>query len=124
MYLWLNGHFIGYAEDSFTPSEFLLTPYIRDQGNVLAVEVHKRSTASYLEDQDFFRFFGIFRSVYLYARPCLHVEDMWARPRLLQDNASGSLELDIQLTAWGQAAMALCGENTSALWVGRDDGVQ
>ncbi len=123
MYLWLNGHFIGYAEDSFTPSEFLLTPYIRDQGNVLAVEVHKRSTASYLEDQDFFRFFGIFRSVYLYARPCLHVEDMWARPRLLQDNASGSLELDIQLTAWGQAAMALCGENASALWVGRDDGV-
>ena len=123
MYLWLNGHFIGYAEDSFTPSEFLLTPYIRDQGNVLAVEVHKRSTASYLEDQDFFRFFGIFRSVYLYARPCLHVEDMWARPRLLQDNASGSLELDIQLTAWGQAAMALCGDNASALWVGRDDGV-
>lgn len=123
MYLWLNGHFIGYAEDSFTPSEFLLTPYIRDQGNVLAVEVHKRSTASYLEDQDFFRFFGIFRSVYLYARPSLHVEDMWARPRLLQDNASGSLELDIQLTAWGQAAMALCGENASALWVGRDDGV-
>ena len=90
---------------------------------MLAVEVHKRSTASYLEDQDFFRFFGIFRSVYLYARPCLHVEDMWARPRLLQDNASGSLELDIQLTAWGQAAMALCGENASALWVGRDDGV-
>ncbi len=60
MYLWLNGRFIGYAEDSFTPSEFDLTPYIRERGNVLAVEVHKRSTASYLEDQDFFRFFGIF----------------------------------------------------------------
>ncbi len=96
MYLWLNGHFIGYAEDSFTPSEFLLTPYIREQGNVLAVEVHKRSTASYLEDQDFFRFFGIFRSVYLYAQPALHVEDMWARPRLLQDNVTGSLELDLK----------------------------
>jgi len=104
MYLWLNGHFIGYAEDSFTPSEFILTPYIREQGNVLAVEAHKRSTASYLEDQDFFRFFGIFRSVYLYAQPALHVEDMWAKPRLLKDNVTGSLELDIRLTAWGQAA--------------------
>ncbi|MDE5891830.1 MAG: beta-galactosidase [Acetatifactor sp.] len=120
MYLWLNGHFIGYAEDSFTPSEFLLTPYIREQGNVLAVEVHKRSTASFLEDQDFFRFFGIFRSVYLYAQPSLHVEDLWAKPRLLPDNATGSLELDIQLAAWGEAAEALCGENTSALWVGKD----
>ena len=122
MYLWLNGHFLGYAEDSFTPSEFLLTPYIREQGNVLAVEVHKRSTASYLEDQDFFRFFGIFRSVYLYAQPSLHVEDLWAKPRLLEDNATGSLELDIQLTAWGEAAEVLCGDNTSALWVGRDMG--
>lgn len=111
MYLWLNGHFIGYAEDSFTPSEFILTPYIRERGNVLAVEVHKRSTASYLEDQDFFRFFGIFRSVYLYAQPCLHVEDLWAKPRLLEDNVTGSLELDIQLVAWGDAAEALCGEN-------------
>ena len=60
MYLWLNGQFIGYAEDSFTPSEFDLTPYIRERGNVLAVEVHKRSSAAYLEDQDFFRFFGHF----------------------------------------------------------------
>lgn len=115
LYLWLNGEFIGYAEDSFTPSEFDLTPYIREQGNVLAVEVHKRSTASYLEDQDFFRFFGIFRSVYLYAQPVLHVEDMWAKPRLLQDNATGSLELDLQLTAWGEAAAAFSGETASAL---------
>ncbi|MDE6674969.1 MAG: beta-galactosidase [Acetatifactor sp.] len=122
LYLWLNGHFIGYAEDSFTPSEFDLTPYIREQGNVLAVEVHKRSTASYLEDQDFFRFFGIFRSVYLYARPVLHVEDMWAKPRLLQDNATGSLELDLHLTAWGETAAAFSGENASALWVGKDMG--
>lgn len=110
LYLWLNGEFIGYAEDSFTPSEFDLTPYIREQGNVLAVEVHKRSSAAYLEDQDFFRFFGIFRSVYLYARPALHVEDLWAKPRLLADNASGSLELELQLSGWGQAAMALCGK--------------
>ena len=48
MYVWLNGSFVGYAEDSFTPSEFDLTPYIRDEGNVLAVEVYKNSTAAYL----------------------------------------------------------------------------
>ena len=65
MYLWLNGHFVGYAEDSFTPSEFDLTPYVRKKGNRLAVEVHKRSTAAFLEDQDFFRFFGICRNVTL-----------------------------------------------------------
>lgn len=67
MYLWLNGQFVGYAEDSFTPSEFDLTPYIREKGNVLAVEVHKMCTAAFLEDQDFFRFFGIFRNVSLRA---------------------------------------------------------
>ncbi len=118
MYLWLNGRVIGYAEDSFTPSEFDLTPYIRERGNVLAVEVHKRSTASYLEDQDFFRFFGIFRSVYLYAWPGLHVEDLWAKPRLLGDNTSGSLELELRLAAWGDAAETLSTAMPSSYRVG------
>lgn len=99
MYLWINGHFIGYAEDSFTPSEFDLTPYIREKDNLIAVEVYKRSTAAYLEDQDFFRFFGIFRDVSLYARPTLHVEDMWAKPQLSEDNQSGSLELELKISA-------------------------
>lgn len=99
MYLWLNGQFVGYAEDSFTPSEFDLSPYIREKGNVLAVEVHKRSTAAYLEDQDFFRFFGIFRSVFLYAKPPIHVEDLHVKPVLYEDNASGSLALTMRLSA-------------------------
>ena len=77
MYVWLNGEFIGYAEDSFTPSEFDLTPYIKAKNNVLAVQVHKMSTAAFLEDQDFFRFFGIFRNVTLKAIPDVHVQDMW-----------------------------------------------
>ena len=80
VYVWLNGQFVGYAEDTFTPSEFDLSPYIREQGNMLAVEVYKNSTAAYLEDQDFFRFFGIFRNVTLYAKPKLHVEDLWVKP--------------------------------------------
>ena len=99
MYLWLNGHFIGYSEDSFTPSDFDLTPYIREKGNVLAVEVHKRSTAAYLEDQDFFRFFGIFRNVTLYAKPALHVEDIWVKPVLCLDNVSGELAVEVQISA-------------------------
>lgn len=104
MYVWINGCFVGYAEDSFTPSEFDLTPYIRERDNVLAVEVYKRSTAAYLEDQDFFRFFGIFRSVYLYAKPKLHVEDLWAKPYLLEDNRTGRLEVNVQVSAEQQEA--------------------
>ena len=60
-YVWVNGEFVGYAEDSFTVSEFDITPYVKDKDNLLAVEVHKRSTAAFLEDQDFFRFFGFAR---------------------------------------------------------------
>lgn len=97
-YVWLNGSFVGYAEDSFTPSDFDLTPHIRNTGNKLAVEVHKRSTAAYLEDQDFFRFSGIFRDVTLYAKPELHVEDLWAKPELNQDCASGSFSLNLKLS--------------------------
>ncbi len=95
MYVWLNGEFIGYSEDSFTPSEFELTPYIREKDNKLAVAVFKRSSASWLEDQDFWRFSGIFRDVFLYAAPSAHVRDM----RVISDydgtNGIFSATLDI-----------------------------
>ncbi len=99
MYVWLNGHFVGYAEDSFTPSEFDLTPYIREEDNLLAVEVHKRSTAAFLEDQDFFRFFGIFRSVELCAKPEWHVEDLWAKPYYFVQTEEGTLDLAVRISA-------------------------
>lgn len=99
MYLWLNGQFIGYAEDSFTPSEFDLTPYIKEKGNILAVQVHKMSTAAFLEDQDFFRFFGIFRNVTLKAIPDVHLEDVWFKPVLNQDNESGSVSVSMKVSA-------------------------
>ena len=104
MYVWLNGHFVGYAEDSFTPSDFDLTPWIREKGNVLAVEVYKHSTASYLEDQDFFRFSGIFRNVVLYAKPELHVEDLWAKPVLEADGKTGSFSMELTVSARDAAA--------------------
>ena len=97
MYVWLNGHFIGYAEDSFTPSEFDLTPYIQDEGNVLAVEVFKHSTASWIEDQDMFRFSGIFRSVNLLAQPLVHVEDLNIRPIVTDNYQDGIFNIDLQL---------------------------
>ena len=104
MYVWLNGHFVGYAEDSFTPSDFDLTPWVREKGNVLAVEVYKHSTASYLEDQDFFRFSGIFRNVVLYAKPELHVEDLWAKPVLEPDGKTGSFSMELTVSARDAAA--------------------
>ena len=99
MYLWLNGQFVGYAEDSFTPSEFDLTPYIKEKGNVLAVQVHKMSTAAFLEDQDFFRFFGIFRNVTLKAIPDVHMDDVWFQPVLNRDNVSGSVSVSMKVSA-------------------------
>lgn len=96
--LWLNGHFVGYAEDSFTPSDFDLSPYLRRENNRLCVEVYKRSSAAWLEDQDFFRFSGIFRSVYLYAKASVHVDDVWFQTQLNEDLSSGSLQLRLRLS--------------------------
>ena len=96
-FLYLNGEFIGYAEDSFTPSEFDITDAVRDKNNRLCVEVYKRSKASWLEDQDFFRFSGIFRPVYLYSIPTAHVDDFWAKTDLERDG-SGKLTLSLMLS--------------------------
>lgn len=96
-YVWLNGHFVGYAEDSFTPSDFDLTPYIKRGCNRLCVQTYKHSSAAWLEDQDFFRFFGIFRSVYLYAKPEIHVDDVWFRTEL-SEQGQGSLKIRLLLS--------------------------
>lgn len=81
--VWLNGAFVGYSEDSFTPSEFDLTPYInRSSENKLAVQVYKFSSASWLEDQDFWRMSGIFRDVYLFTKPIAHIEDFFIKTPL------------------------------------------
>ena len=94
IYVWINGEFVGYAEDSFTVSEFDITPYVKETGNRLCVEVHKRSTAAFLEDQDFFRFFGLFRDVNLYGLPDIHVSDLWIRPKCALDGGQASMEIE------------------------------
>lgn len=86
-YLWINGNYIGYSEDSFTPSEFDISPFIKDGENTVAVEVHKWCSGSWLEDQDFWRFSGIFRDVYLYTKPKVHVNDIFIKT-LLNDSFS------------------------------------
>ncbi len=96
-YVWVNGHFIGYSEDSFTPAEFDLTKYLVDGENKLAVEVYQRSTGSWLEDQDFWRFSGIFRDVYLYTVPSLHVYDTYVHAELDETYTKGTLKVDFKL---------------------------
>ncbi|MPQ31574.1 DUF4981 domain-containing protein [Clostridium estertheticum] len=96
-YLWLNGEFIGYSEDSFTPAEFDLTKLIKDGENKLAVEVYKRSTGSWLEDQDFWRFSGIFRDVYLYSVPETHIQDLFVKTNLDKSYKNAVLNLDLKI---------------------------
>ncbi|MEH7082021.1 glycoside hydrolase family 2 TIM barrel-domain containing protein [Neobacillus drentensis] len=96
-YVWLNGKFVGYSEDSFTPAEFDLTPFLTEGENKLAVEVYQRSTGSWLEDQDFWRFSGIFRDVYLYTVPEIHVYDADVRAELNDVFTQGTLKVDLKL---------------------------
>ncbi|MBU3181711.1 glycoside hydrolase family 2 TIM barrel-domain containing protein [Clostridium psychrophilum] len=106
-YLWLNGEFIGYSEDSFTPSEFDISSFIKAGENKLAVEVYKRSTGAWLEDQDFWRFSGIFRDVYLYSFPKTHIKDMFVKTSLDKDYTNALLEVDLKLTGELDASVYL-----------------
>ena len=95
--LWLNGSYVGYSEDSFTPSEFDLTPYVKEGENKLAVKVFKWSSSSWCEDQDFYRFSGIFRSVYLYTMPKVHVYDLKVQPVVEESLENAKLVLDMEI---------------------------
>ncbi len=106
--VWLNGAFLGYSEDSFTPAEFELTDLIREGENKLAVQVFKWTSASWCEDQDFFRFSGLYRDVYLYTVPAVHVRDL--RVRAVPDRNLKRAELSLRLelpAASGRAAFVL-----------------
>lgn len=95
--IWLNGEFIGYSEDSFTPAEFELTDYIKDGENKLAVQVYKWTSGSWLEDQDFFRLSGIFREVYLFTMPSVHIYDMFVKTLVADDLKSAVLNLNLKV---------------------------
>lgn len=105
--LWLNGHYVGYSEDTFDPSDFELTDYIVEGENKLAVRVWKWTSSSWCEDQDFYRFSGIFRDVFLYAVPCAHVEDLSVVPTLNDTFDEGTLSVSIKADGDGIAGVKL-----------------
>lgn len=103
--LWLNGKFVGYSEDSFTPSEFELTEYVKEGENKLAAQVFKWTASSWCEDQDFYRFSGIYRDVYLYTVPEVHVNDL--RIRAIPDVSLASANLELTTKTWGKGQLKI-----------------
>lgn len=90
-----NGHFVGYSEDSFTPACFDITPYVhREKQNRLTAHVFRYASCSWLEDQDFWRFSGIFRSVWLLTAKSTHLQDIFVKPLLNEDFSHGILQVE------------------------------
>lgn len=97
-YLWLNGKKVGYSEDSYLPAEFNLTPYLQEGKNTLAVEVYRFTDGSFLECQDFWRFSGIFRDVFLWSAPRTQIRDFFFRTDLDGDYRNATVFLDVEIT--------------------------
>lgn len=96
--LWVNGEFIGYSEDSFTPSTFDISKIVKLGMNKIAVQVYRFSSGSWLEDQDFWRFSGIFRDVELLLIPCVHIEDLKITTPLYENYTKALINIDCQMT--------------------------
>jgi beta-galactosidase len=107
-YLWVNGQKVGYSEDSRTPAIFNITEYLRPGKNLLAVEVYQYCDGSYLEDQDFWRLSGIFRDVYLWSVPDLHIRDFFVRTDLDEQYLDATMKIEVELVNQGQTATT-CG---------------
>lgn len=105
--VWMNGRYVGYSTDGFTPADFFLTPYFTDGENKLAVQVYKWTAASWCEDQDFFRFSGIFRDVFLYTVPQVHVTDVQIQTLLNDSYTAADLIVEVKSVGNGHASMAL-----------------
>ena len=114
--VWLNGAWVGYGTDSFTPSEFDLTEYLVDGENKLAVQVFKWHGGSWIEDQDFFRFSGIFRDVVLYRRPSTHRQDLFVTNEVADDLASAVVRPSPPSP--GRAASAPPSRALASWWMG------
>ncbi len=102
--LYVNGREVGYSQDSRTPAEFNITPFLQKGENLLAVEVHRFSDGSYLEDQDFWRLSGIFRDVYLWSADQLDLRDFQINATLDDDYAKGMLNLTTWTHNYGKHA--------------------
>ncbi|UCF44429.1 MAG: DUF4981 domain-containing protein, partial [Planctomycetota bacterium] len=100
-YLWINGKEVGYSQGSMTPAEFNITRYIREGKNVLAAEVYRYSDGSYLEDQDTWRLSGIYRDVYLFSTPKVHLRDFWVRSELDEEYRDAVLKVTATVHNFG-----------------------
>ena len=107
MYLWVNGKFVGYSEDSKLEAEFDLTKYLRPGKNIIAFQVFRWCDGTYLEDQDFFRYSGVGRDCYLYTRTANHIEDIRITPDLDAQYKDGTLQIDIQMKGKGTVDLKL-----------------
>lgn len=118
--LYCNDEFVGYSEDSFTPSEFDLTPYIKEGKAEIKAKVYKWCSGSWLEDQDFWRLSGIFRDVYLYSTPEVHVKDMFITSELgsgfkkatlknilkIESQKESTIDIEMQLLDKGEVVLS------------------
>ena len=108
MYLWVNGRYVGYSEDSKLEAEFDLTPYLKPgQANLIAFQVFRWCDGTYLEDQDFFRFSGVGRDCYLYARNKKRIQDIRVTPDLDEAYKNGSLDVKLELKGSGNVELEL-----------------
>ena len=107
MYLWVNGKFVGYSEDSKLEAEFDLTKYLRPGKNVIAFQVFRWCDGTYLEDQDFFRYSGVGRDCYLYTRTTNHIEDIRITPDLDAQYKDGTLQIAVQMKVKGTVDLKL-----------------
>ncbi|MFK4018414.1 glycoside hydrolase family 2 TIM barrel-domain containing protein [Streptomyces albogriseolus] len=103
-YVWINGELVGYDEDSYTPSEYDVTEQLRPGANQIAVEVYRYSDGDWLEDQDMIRLSGIFRSVYLYSTPPVHLRDFKLETPLNDTYTAAGLDVTAHVRAYGDDA--------------------
>jgi len=101
-YIWINGKKVGYSQGSMTPAEFNITKYLKNSNNILAVEVYRWSDGSYLEDQDMWRFSGIFRDVHLSATPKVHIRDFFAHCELDEKYKHAILKVRVKVCNYGE----------------------
>ena len=100
-YLWINGKKVGYSQGSMTPAEFNITEHLREGGNVLAAEVYRWSDGSYLEDQDTWRLSGIYRDVFLFSTPTVHLRDFFLRSDLDPQYRDATLRITARVRNYG-----------------------
>lgn len=114
--IWLNGHFLGYKEDTFDAGEYDISEYLIEGTNKLAVMVFKWTLGSWFEDQDFFRFSGIYRPVWIYSVPKLHIEDIGIRTLIDDDYRDAVLKVKLKASVNGQARITLADPNNNCVF--------